>query len=237
MARIVRAVVGGGIGVGKSTLIESARTFFMDNEQRYAQVKMIVTPEPVEAWVDFLKDIYDDEATHSAKSAAIFALQTAVTVHFTNVVNETDDVANSMPRGSLLIHIMERSLADSMYVFAHHARITGTLMEHHSRLLSDLTDLMTKPARTAAEASFGKAHARIYVFLDADSAVTYARMIERGRASEKTVPITYLEDLDYLHRNLLKHHLETANVTWVSIDASAPKIHVSNKFIDILREA
>eukprot|EP00976_Prorocentrum_cordatum_P093572 1189427-Prorocentrum_minimum.AAC.4 len=109
--------IGGNIGSGKSTLIQSlTETAGISNS---VQKNWTILSEPIERWGPWLKLFYDDMVKH----AFGFQMKVMYEYMFVKALSKKKNV------------ITERSPMDSVFVFGNHLQEKGVLQDHEYNLL------------------------------------------------------------------------------------------------------
>jgi deoxyadenosine/deoxycytidine kinase len=166
----VRVSIEGGIGVGKSTVLEALRAHFADDDT------VCFLTEPVDTWISsgLLGRMYDK--TISGLSFQIIAAAT----RFGPLARLFHD-----PR--LTVFVTERSLASDKDVFARVTLDPTTEWPDYELAAKQLRDAMPTDVK------------EVTVYLDATDEEVMARIHERKRTEEKAIPMDYLARLRAAH--------------------------------------
>lgn len=168
--------IDGNIGSGKSTLLTNLEEEYTKNRDNTAR-KLIFTQEPVKTWQPYLNNFYEDMENNG------LSLQMKILKHHLCVENGKNSPNNN------LLSISERSTTSCINIFGRH------LLENNLLKKIDF-DLMIDYAE-----SFGTIP-DVYIYIDTPPSVCLERINKRNRKSEDSIPISYLESLDKLYRNL-----------------------------------
>ena len=168
--RRVRVSIEGGIGVGKSTVLEALRAHFAGDDT------VCFLTEPVNTWIEsgLLGRMYDK--TISSLSFQIIAAAT----RFGPLARLFHD-----PR--LAVFVTERSLASDKDVFARVTLDPVTEWPDYELAAKQLRDAMPTDVK------------EVTVYLDASDEEVMARIHERQRDEEKAIPMDYLARLRAAH--------------------------------------
>lgn len=171
--RRVRVSIEGGIGVGKSTVLEALRAHFKGDDS------VCFLTEPVDAWIEsgLLGRMYDK--TISGLSFQIIA----ATTRFGPLAALFND-----PR--LEVFVTERSLLSDKEVFARTTLDPETEWPYYELAARQLRDAMPTDVK------------EVTVYLDASDEQVMTRIRERQRDEEKAIPMDYLARIREAHEVL-----------------------------------
>lgn len=166
----VRIAIEGGIGVGKSTLLETLRLHFADDTQ------MCFHTEPVEKWIQsgLLGRMYSGAISKLAFQ--VIALNTRY-----------GPLARSFHDPHYNVFITERSLGSDMDVFARVNLDPVTEWPDYKLASDEIQGAMPTSVR------------EVTIFLDASDEEVMNRIHERQRDEEKAIPMEYLALLRKAH--------------------------------------
>ena len=160
-------------------------------------------PEPVEEW-SLLQNFYDDMYAYSLP----FQLQVLLSYHkmYSNLKDREDTV------------IIERCPWSSHYIFTKMLVNDGYIQENDYKLYRNIYNKIAfKPDAT--------------IYLKVDSHTAYKRILNRDRASERSLELFYLKNLTTIYDDTM-YHLNDVYV----VDATKPLSEVKNKVSAILKD-
>lgn len=147
---------------------------------RLVSDRVHVIPEPIADWGAWLTLFYD-AMRQPGKNVRSFGFQLQVLLSFARALRD-------VPAGTQVV-VVERSPQSSRDVFVDMAHQQGDIDEHELRVYEQLFDELTWRPITN-------------VYLRCPAATCYARVQERQRKAEESVPLSYLEKLHVRHEAL-----------------------------------
>ena len=184
----LRIGIIGNIGVGKSTLVTSAKTEPYKNrllslfpgEAQGADIHTFdETFNPV-----VLDEFYKDPVKNAFMAQIEF---------FNGRLERQKRIDNS--RGIIL---EDRTLAEDYHIFGKAQRILGNMTEAEFQAYQRTYHLMTENFKEPD----------ILVYLKADVETLIQRIAKRGRESEKLIPKEYLKQLNYLYEEYIENYVK-----------------------------
>jgi deoxyadenosine/deoxycytidine kinase len=189
----MRISVDGGIGAGKTSALAALHS------RGYATV-----PEPVAAWQELLKLMYDEPRRWSA------AFNINVLLSFSE---------SAAAGAGSTIRIYERSPLSTMHVFS---------------VLQERLGYMTAHEMGLVRRCFGQVAwvPDVIIYLRTTPEVAFARMQQRGRNAESSVSYSYLVELHDEYERFMSTvgHLYPG-VRVITIDATRDKTSVSDEIL------
>ena len=194
--RINLVTIEGNIGVGKSTLMESLKSF----DWADADISVVFIDEPVEEWLEYglLQNLYDQNISAEAFQ---YAALSSVVAHTCKAIMEA-------PPGTKLF-IAERSVASNMQVFA-------------KASIRDAPQLRTfEYAYAHIVSSLPQNISYQHLLLQTYPEICMARIKQRARTSESAITLEYLRELHDLHSAWMHHSEAGPNAPkWHVVDAA-----------------
>lgn len=159
-------------------------------------------PEPVEEW-SLLQNFYEDMSTY----AAPFQFQVLFSFHkmYSTFKNVKDKV------------ILERCPWSSKNIFTDMLVNNGHISSDEYNLYCNFYDKVSFTTD-------------LYIYLKVDTDVAYQRILNRDRASERSLKLEYLEILNDKYNEAIKT-LDNVKI----VDANRPLIEVKSQVMDILK--
>jgi deoxyadenosine/deoxycytidine kinase len=182
--------IDGNIGSGKSTFIKYIK-------ENYRNI--IFLPEPVNEWFkvidsngkNILENFYEDQKKY-AFVFQINAFQSRLQIALDAIRDNHDAII-----------ITERSLYTDRYVFAQMMHDEGNISTLEFNTYLNMYNYFIEQCKPD-----------LMIYLDTTPSICHERVIKRGRKGEN-IPITYLQDCDKYHMNLIR-------------DTPCKKIHVDS---------
>ena len=168
-----KVFISGNIGSGKETILRYLQEVLTN---RNIKVKTIL--EPVELWREsgFLKRLYNGEYLEFQKYAISTRIDT-INAKYQEAIDENCQLVLIETNPFVDFHVYSRTVLENIYEYFDHWK------SETQRLLFD----------------FKKSD---YLFIDVPPEVCLRRIEKRGRSEEKTVCLTYLQNLYYEHQIL-----------------------------------
>ena len=182
--------IEGNIGSGKSTLLANLRSHY-NNEAHIVFLK-----EPVDEWekikdnngVTILEKFYADQTKYS------FAFQMMAYISRLKVLRDSLNAVGQTNKK--VIFITERSLYTDKLVFAKMLFDSGKMEDVTYQIYLNWFDTFSNEFPV---------HKVIYVKTDAKTC--YNRVGKRSRDGEENIPLSYLENCDKYHDNMLNEFM------------------------------
>jgi len=196
----------GNVGSGKSSFLK----------RFHGMEEVEILPEPVEEWRDvsgfnLLKMMYEQS------SKWLFQFQSYCTLTLLQ--------QHMSAQGRL--KIMERSLYSSRNIFIEHLQRVGLLHRLEVHILDKWINCLFNVDSIKTDVD-------LFIYLRCNPEIAYGRMLERGRAEEKEMPLSYLESLHLLHETWLVEERESLPAPVVYIDANKTQEELNVDFERIL---
>lgn len=171
-------IVEGNIGVGKSTFLKLM-----------AMHEPTITPiyEPVQQWQSQIAGTSILSEFYSNPHRWAFTMETMA---MASRVHDHIQVQNAACYTYALI---ERSIYSGHYCFALNDYKAGFLTELEWQIYSTWFSMLITQCKIP----------RGFIYLKVTPEIAYARMVKRSRASESSVPIAYLEEINKRHEEFL----------------------------------
>ena len=182
--------IEGNIGSGKSTLLANLRSHYKES------VHIVFLKEPVDEWekikdnngVTILEKFYGDQNKYS------FAFQMMAYISRLKVLRDSlNAIGNTNKK---VIFITERSLYTDKLVFAKMLFDSGKMEDVTYQIYLNWFDTFSNEFPV---------HKVIYVKTDAETC--YKRVGKRSRDGEENIPLSYLENCDKYHDNMLNEFM------------------------------
>ena len=185
MDRIRIAVVSGGIGAGKSTILDEVASQLPSNGTRVVHI----IKEPVSSWSYLLSKVYTSPKNY------LFRFQTMVFLHFIGSMLKIEaEVEDDHSEERLHLVFLERSMLDSYHVFV---QANVPQWKHQDVVaFKQLIDSMHESSPYWAVAR--------YYYVRVSPERCKERMDRRARKGEEGVPLEYLRTVETCYeRNLI----------------------------------
>lgn len=169
--------------------------------EKLKKEKFTCFPEPVKEW-SLLENFYDDMYTYSTP----FQLQVLLTYHklYSSFKDRDDKI------------ILERCPWSTKHIFANMLMESGYMRDDEYSLYCDIYNKVA--FKTDA-----------YIYLKVDSNVAYKRILNRDRAAERSLELSYLETLT----NTYNETIQTLDNVHI-VDANKPLSEVKHDVINII---
>ena len=184
--------IEGNIGSGKSTLLANLRSHYNNEAQ------IVFLKEPVDEWekikdnngVTILEKFYADQNKYS------FAFQMMAYISRLKVLRDSLNAISNKNKDKKVIFITERSLYTDKLVFAKMLFDSGKMEDVTYQIYLNWFDTFSNEFPV---------HKVIYVKTDPE--MCYKRIGKRSREGEERIPLSYLENCDKYHDNMLNEFM------------------------------
>jgi len=184
--------IEGNIGSGKSTLLANLRSHYKD------EAHIVFLKEPVDEWVKIkdangttiLEKFYADQDKYS------FSFQMMAYISRLKVLRDSFNAIST--NAKKVIFITERSLYTDKLVFAKMLFDSGKMEDVMYQIYLNWFNTFS---------SEFPVHKVIYVKADANTC--YNRIAKRSRDGEENIPLTYLENCEKYHDNMLDEFMSS----------------------------
>jgi deoxyadenosine/deoxycytidine kinase len=204
--------IEGNIGAGKSTLIANLKAECPDFE---------FIAEPSDKWEstvlsngkNMLKEFYDDMKLRAA-AFQMYAITTRL-----------ERLIETIMKTDKKIIVMERSPYTDKNCFFELQRESGNIDEYNGMIYLSLFALFEKVLSFEPEK---------VIYLEIDPPSCKSRIIERGRSSEKGIPMGYLNQLEEKHKKWISNYPEKVH-TINALENFKTDINVIRKIANYIR--
>lgn len=170
-------IIEGNIGAGKSTFLQ-----LLAKHMPF----VTISPEPLQNWQ---QQIYGQSLLTNFYQEP---QRWAYTLETLTMMSRVKEHCSEQKRPGFVV--LERSVYSGYYCFAYNSYtqkfMTDVEWQAHNTWFNTLVPTSCKPPRG-------------FIYLQVDPAVAYQRLKKRNRYAEKTVTLSYLEQIDQRHEELL----------------------------------
>lgn len=208
--KVLRFIIGGNIGAGKSTVINELK-----NMQNKKNIKIFTDLEPINDMKPFLDVMYDQASDHLTKSCNIYMIQMVVATHFTECINKVNRYSEENPN-TLCVHFMERSIIDAEAIFLAENLRSGSIDKYHADLYFRVRKMICPD-----EFIFGDKKATLrYIHLNVPYDICMERIRSRARGNEVNISEDYITNIHNLQNSLCEYELPRHDVEVINVDGA-----------------
>lgn len=190
--------IEGNIAAGKSSMLKYlgehlfAKTGLSEEILAVHQVA-----EPVKEWtnvagINLLDKFYKEPHLYAHELQTCVIMSLMAQYHPVKVMALENEQRLKNPNTEIMLHLIERSVFSSRYIFAEELRQQDFLSPSQFELTKRLYDLFHDVGLVP--------QVDYLIYLESNPAMCLQRCTLRGRSEEDTISLAYLEKIDALHR-------------------------------------
>jgi deoxyadenosine/deoxycytidine kinase len=199
MSQII--TIEGNIGSGKSTLLEYLKKKYNSDNDK----KIIFLREPVDEWENIkdengttiLEKFYADQKTYS------FSFQMLAYISRLSLLKKT------IQNNPHAIIITERSLVTDKMIFAKMLYDSGHIKYIEYQIYLKWFECF------ANDYPINKV-----IYVNSSPEICYERIHERSRVGESEIPLTYLNNCDEYHKNMISSFSDNQNINVIELNGN-----------------